>query len=377
MRISFRLAELLQQQEGLERGIIKRIAEATSLERHQVAAVMNNRAKYVSLGTLAALCEYLIEHHQVDRADLPGVLFRIEPEEFSALASDRKYVELCVGMWTDKRSPGADGGAGAFGSGVRRRWMMASDSYLLGNLLHELFRLGNQRRPERLQQRLVSAFVGLKSLEAIAAEARAVHREFREKKENCGLICLGSVKSNVVIEPVVAGAFGAEPFVPQDDVERPDDRRCPFFFRYRDDDVQPPSCHGGLRLARGEAVSAPGIYVQTAHGWEAHPCDDRRDAALVFYTYHVPVARLEMVIGGFSGRATHCLASGLRAVTRKLWPPPYDNGALQVGAFAIRFEFEPGAGDALSGADADWISRPSRTQIIPLEAEVLRRKIER
>ena len=57
MKISFRLQELLREHHDLERGVIKRIAEATSLERHQVAAVLSNKARYVSLDTLAGVCQ--------------------------------------------------------------------------------------------------------------------------------------------------------------------------------------------------------------------------------------------------------------------------------------------------------------------------------
>src|SRR3990172_1750144 len=105
MKISFRLQELLDEHHDLSRGTIKRIAKATSLERHQVAAVLGNRAKYVSMETLAALCQYLIEHHGMDRADLPGKLFRIEPDGFSPLVANPKLVELCIGMGAEKKKP--------------------------------------------------------------------------------------------------------------------------------------------------------------------------------------------------------------------------------------------------------------------------------
>ena len=384
MKISFRLQELLDEHHDLSRGTIKRIAKATSLERHQVAAVLGNRAKYVSMETLAALCQYLIEHHGMDRADLPGKLFRIEPDGFSALVANRKLVELCIGMRTEKKKPVKTDspsteitGLKKNGGVLRRRWVMAADSYLQGILLHELFGQGSEKHPELLEQRLVSAFTPELDLEEIRREAESVRRGFLKRAEDRGLICLGSVKSNVVIEAVVAAAFHARPFASQDGVRRPKDRSCPFFLRYRDDDAQPPSCHGGLRLARSKESAQPGIHFETAGGWTCCPSNPQEDAALVFYVYHVPRARLEMVIGGFSGRATHCLASGLRGITGQLWPPSYDTGELQVGAFIVRFEFAGSGSEPADGFDPEWMFRPSATEVIPLEEKVLSQKVQK
>jgi len=386
MKISFRLKELLEKHHDLERGIIKRISEATSLERHQVAAVLSNRVKYVSMDTLAAVCQYLIERHRIDRADLPGKLFRIEPERFSALVANRKFVELCVGMWAERKKKKpvrpdehhtTDTSPLRNGRGPKRRWVMASDSYLQGILLHELFGLGNESHPEFLEQRLVSAFTREVGLDDIRDEAESVYRDFCARAEDRGLICLGSVKSNVAIEAVIAEAFGAEPFASQDGVKRLKDRSCPFFLRYRDDDAQPPSCHGGLELARSKPSVQPGIYYETANGWTCCPSSTEEDAALVFYVYHVPLARLEMVMGGFSGRATHCLASSLRGITGKLWPPTYDTSELQVGAFVIRFKFANSAAQPDDDSDTEWMYRPLKTEVVALEEKVLKQKLER
>lgn len=385
MKISFRLKELLEQYHGLERGVIKRISKATGLERHQVAAVFNNKAKYVSMETLAALCQYLIEQHHIARADLPGKLFQIEPERFSMLVADRKFVELCVGMWTEKRkshsgeTPGDeedDSDSGRTGRRPHQRWVMASDTNLQGILLHELFGLGNENHPEFLEQRLVSAFAGEVGLEEIKEQADSVYGAFRNRVEDRGLICLGSVKSNGVSEAVIAEAFHAVPFVSQDGVRRLADRSCPFFLRYRDDDVQPPSCHGGLQLARSKESVQPGVYFETSNGWTCCPSSMNEDVALVFYVYHALLGRLEMVMGGFSGRATHCLASGLSGIMGKLWPPSYETNELKVGAFIVRFKFKEASAQAKRAADTAWIYHASSTEVIPLEKKVLERKLK-
>ena len=383
MKITFRLKELLEEYHDLERGTIKRISQATTLERHQVAAVLGNKAKYLSMETLAGVCQYLIEHHGIKRAELPGKLFRVEPEQFSALVADRKFVELCIGAWTDKKRPAgtrlrpARKHRPVDGRFPPRRWVMASDSYLQGNLLHELFALGNENRPEFVEQRLVSAYTRQIALGKLKREAERVYRRFRDRVKDRGLICLGSVKSNVVVEAVIAETFHAEPFASQDGVKRLKDRSCPFFFRYREDDAQPPSCHGGLKLGRSKKSTRPGIYYETASGWKLCPSNEREDVALVFYVYHVPLGRLEMVMGGFSGRATHCLASGLQGIVGKLWPPSYSSNEQLVGAFLIRFEFADSNVSPDEQRDDGWMYYPSTTEVIPLEEKVLKQKLKR
>jgi len=385
MKISFRLAELLEERNDLGRGTIKRICEQAPLERHKVADLLKNRAKYISLETMAALCDYLIERHQVDQAQLPGLLFRIEPEEFSALVADRRYLEICIGMWTERKvdratNPGerANGRGRKLGTRPKRRWVMASDSYLHGILLHELGlgHQGPQEQPKFLEQRLVSAFEEELGPEDAKREARKVHHQFRELGGDRGLICLGSMRSNVVVEQVIAENFNAAPFISQDSVVKPTERGCPFFFRYRDDDYQPASCYGGVNLAKAEASPEPGIYYETGGGsWTRCLSNDSEDAALVFYVRRVPEARLEMVLGGFSGRATQCLALGLRGLLGRLWPPSYDTSDLQIGAFIVRFEF--GNGQPGGTQNGQRMYEPSRTLVVPLDEEVLARRVKR
>lgn len=374
MKISFRLAELLEERQDLGRGVIKRICSRTSLERHQVAAILNNNAKYVSLQTLAGICKYLVERHHVDPAQLPGLLFRIEPEEFSALLASRPHLEIALGIRTESA---AEAGEEAGRRGPRRQWVMAADSYLHGVLLHELAGLrreGLQAPVQFMEQRLVPAFDAQWETAQVLREAQAFYDGFKQVRGDKAMVALGSVKSNIAVEMVFARAFGAEPFVSQDDVAQPQMRSCPIFFRYRDDDPAPPSCHGGLRLARGHEVSQPGIYYETADGqWQCCPSDEEHDVALVFYVYHLTLGRLEMVMGGFSGHGTLCLAAGLRHLTDRLWPPVYSRDDLMLGAFLVRFRLhEPGAEAAPAG---DEPYSPAETEVIRLDEAVVARRL--
>ena len=69
------------------------------------------------------------------------------------------------------------------------------------------------------------------------------------------LVCLGSVKSNPVVELVLAELFHCEPFVSQDEVNDPRERNCPIFMRLRDNDPHPASCSVGRVMHRSRRWS--------------------------------------------------------------------------------------------------------------------------
>ena len=66
----------------------------------------------------------------------------------------------------------------------------------------------------------------------------------------------------------------------------------------------------GSDYLRGQNSTRPGIYYETAGGaWECCPWDEKtHDAAFVFYIHRESQGRMEMALGGFSGRATRLLA---------------------------------------------------------------------
>ena len=80
MQISFQLARILKDHGIHGRGVINEIAEKAKLKRHQVSALMQNRVKHLPLETLDAICDYLVEEHQIPRTQLPAILFSLEPE---------------------------------------------------------------------------------------------------------------------------------------------------------------------------------------------------------------------------------------------------------------------------------------------------------
>ncbi len=375
MRLSFQLKKILGQHHETGRGRVSRICEHTGLKRHQVTAMLDDKVQYLSMKSLAAICAYLIEFHQVDADSLPGALFGFEAGDFWSMINRHDYVEVSFGMRSDKES--AD-----------HRWVMASDCLLHGKLIHEIRGLGAkafEKQPKILEQTLAPAVSLDGDSEKALKDGNVAYQRFNLLTGKRALLCLGSVKSNVMTEVIMAKAFGCDPYRTQDQVQDPTDRNCPVYLRYRKDDVKPDSCHAGQRLAQKRPSTKPGIYYETASGdWEFCPCNDTRDAALVFYFYSPASARLEMVLGGFSGRATRCLATSLGALSGEFWPPRYDTPKIKIGAFVVEFEWKTPGGKKKSsggksaagaGGGTAFLQSPSKTRVIPLSAEVFERRL--
>ena len=378
MRYSFRLAELLGHIPDPRKrpGTIKTIVEYTGLDRHQVAALLNNEVKYIPLKALSRLCDYLIEHGHVPADQLPGALFAIEPENFWEMLARRKRLELCVGVRREEE-----------GRNAENAWIVASDSVLLGELLNGVSTLGGTARhqqavqpsggihphPEHLKQTLVwSPFQSTD--ETVQDRAEEVYREFSHTTSDKALVCLGSVKSNPVTELIFAETFHCDPFTSQDTIGAKADRSCPIYLRYRDDDPHPASCCAGITLGQDGDDRQPGIYYQNPDGsWSLCPwTPEKDDAAFVFYIHREAQGRLEMVLGGFSGRATRLLAKYLSGRAESLWPPVFEGQGVQIGAFVIQFSVTPGSRKA---SDLIRIDPLAQTRVIPLSPEVIEQKL--
>ncbi|MCU0958998.1 MAG: helix-turn-helix transcriptional regulator [Pirellulaceae bacterium] len=384
MRYSFRLAELLGHVPDPRKrpGTIKAIVDYTGLDRHQVAALLKNEVKYIPMHALSRLCDYLIENGHASGDQLPGALFAVEPEHFWELLARRRRLEMCLGVRRGEEDEWPEGA-----------WVVASDSVLLGELLNGVSTLGGtamyvQRgkeggsshasqlvpHPEHLKQSLVWS-PGQMPRDVVVTRAREVYDAFSSAGSDQALICVGSMKSNPVAELVLANAFGCDPFVAVDDVPQPHHRACPFFLRYRVDDPHPPSCAGGTRLSQDDKSSAPGIYFEDkGHVWRYCGWDKpEHDTAFVFYMHRESQGRLEMVLGGFSGRATRLLAKTLSSGAEGFWPPIYSRHGIQVGAFIVKYTFSSEEAHQPDLLQTDLIAG---TTIIPLEQQVIARRLE-
>lgn len=381
MKVALKLAELLQKYaEGKQRGTINAIVKGLKekgghVERHTVAAMLNNEVKYLSVEVLGPLCEYLIDLG-VPAALLPGALFELVPGGFMEMLADSRDLAFCLGQRRHETWPGQD-------------FVVATDSQLQSELLARILRC---RRPadetapqvaagesadyHRLHQFYLTAPSERGSPEqwsAVCGAAREHYGWVDAQGADTALIALGSNKVNSMVELILATAFAATPFESQDDVAHPRDRACPLMFRYRQGDPKPPSCCGGSRLARDAKDAGPGIYYETKDGhWECCPCEDpsqkkraTRDAAFVCYRHRPNVSQVELACGGFSGRATGALATLLDPIVREL-PPPQYSGAYEIGMFVITFEFPAGPANPLL---------PPKHEVIPLDADVIHRRL--
>jgi hypothetical protein len=378
MRYAFRLAELLGHTPDRRKrpGTIKAIVEYTGLDRHQVAALLKNEAKYIPIEALSRLCDYLIEHGYARAEELPGALFAITPENFWEMLARRSRLEICVGV---RRPPDDDSADTA--------WIVASDSVLAGEVLNGVSTLGGTAKAiagkkgggkeiphiEHLRQTLVWS-PGTMSIDQVQSRAKYVHDEFCETGGDKAMVCLGSVKSNPTVELVLASAFGCDPYVSQDDVQKASERACPFFLRYRDRDPHPPACSAGMRLSKTEKADEAGLYYEQTDGsWAfAGGATPGKDAALVFYIFRESLGRLEMVLSGFSGRATRLLARTLAHRAEDFWPPIFHENYLQVGAFIVQYEASDEAEGPLDILSTDLLANAN---VLPLPAEAIARRL--
>ena len=382
MQYSFRLAELLGHIPDPRKrpGTIKSIVEYTGLDRHQVAALLKNEVKYIPLKALSRLCDFLIEHGHATAEQLPGSLFAVEPENFWELLARRRRLEMCVGVRKDSTDESSD-----------VSYVVASDSVLLGELLNGVTTLGGTAKlrksdgnmsmltsdalphPEHLKQSLVWS-PGQATEEEVLRRARLVYNEFSESKGDKAMIGIGSTKSNPVVEIVLANAFNCDPFVSQDNLDHAALRSVPFFIRYRDNDPHPGSCMAGMKLHDKDDQSKPGIYYENADGnWVRCGSDNpKEEAAFLFYIHRESQGRLEMVLGGFSGRATRLLARELATHGEDFWPPVYEMQGIQVGAFVIKFTLPT------SKKESDILRTDlvATTEVTAVPAEALARRLD-
>jgi hypothetical protein len=381
MRVRFRLSQLLARHNQTGHGLITRIKNATSIERHKVSRLLDDEEDKISLKHLGELCRFLIESCQVDPRELPGALFELEPSHFLSLLRSTPTLRTCFGVrQRSDAKPNAP-------------WASGTDSFLHGKLLEYLLRpeplprsaggddsaaegsRGRDRvaysRSQPLQirsfhQEQVHAASSARldnpaerddELSLLRQDAERVYRALhaavdssnRERSEAVGHVALllGTIKSNPACELAAARTFAAVPWgdhgrsqadlaagSPEQLVRTPAERAVPFYVRYRDRrnseylDPAIPSCSAGNRLAQSKVKcggngTTPGIYYETPGGaWECAPWSDDRDAALVLYDYDRVYGNVEVTMGGFTARATLMLADRLEQIADSLMPEP-------------------------------------------------------
>lgn len=360
-----------------------RICDATGLERHAVAALYHNKVSYVSMKTLATICDYLVEHGGVPRSEVLQRLFGLEVGDFWGMLVRPSHLRICAGIRNIDQP-------------LARRWMMASDAMLQGKLLHKISQTalhatpGGPARPveddaappapaasrgQIFEQHLVMSPPYQGSRDDVIDEARQLYESVNEYRDGeQALICLGSPKSNPVAELVYAHAFGLVAFRSADTAS-PGERRSPIFYVYREDGPQPESCCGGLQLpgsSPSDPLPEPGIYYENEDAqWVHCACDDeQRVSAVIFYVYRRHWGRVEVVIGGYSSQATEQLARVVPTLNTDRLRTIYSGPGLNIGAMIVEIEMERHRGDSRPTPQRHPSVNP-----IQLEKSVIERRV--
>jgi hypothetical protein len=121
-------------------------------------------------------------------------------------------------------------------------------------------------------------------------------------------------------------------------------------------------------------VTEAGLYYEQSDGsWKfAGGSSASRDAALVFYIFRESLGRLDMVLSGFSGRATRLLARTLAHRAEDFWPPVYHHNYLQVGAYIVTYEATESVEESSDILSTDLLANAT---VIPIPAEAIARRL--
>ncbi len=346
MRIRLRLAKLLNVPPYGNKAV-SQLASDMHVTRHQLMHALDEDSKQINRQVLEAICDYLIENELAAPADLPHTLFALGPHQFWSMIQSCAHVLLTMGKrwdshWHDSVVVAAD-------SMLHSTLVTGITDPHLDATTDESLRFVPASGPPQIDSRLVPSWVVRDPhADETINEAGRVMATHRAVRESSALVCIGSVKSNPVTELVLAHTFRrARPFEPEDRVADPCDRSCPFAFVYRPTDVHSRSCWAGERLHQHDTGRVPGIYYETKTGTWAHIpwSEDEQDGGLVVYRYDRIERKLDMVIGGFTGRATRCLAELLKKRARDyFWPPTIQEDDLDVGVFLVKMTARPDTG---------------------------------
>jgi len=362
MKITVNVSRYLQSEIDNGKSVV-RLAEEMHMGEFQLRHLLKPEPATIDRRSIEKVCTYLIDNNIVDQSQLPGVLLSFETNGFWNLLADRDRIDVFTGV---RRH------------GSRGLLIVAADSILTTNIIFRSTNTGSINRPT-IDQQLVRTWDGNGLNEAaIQKEAIKEFKTFRSRHaDKAGVFC-GSVKSNPAIEPAIARAFKeATPFESQDNVGAPHERSCPLIWLCRENDPHPPSVCTGRQLSETIKGDGPGIYYEVPGGswkrvaWE----EETSDAALVYYRHDLNKAHLDMVLGGFSGRSTRCLANYLReSEPEQFWPPVYEDKHLVIGVYVVKFTF--GAHGKNQGSGITSFQRPKTVQVFPLDGEVLESRIK-
>ena len=359
-RLSIQLQKLLQSYKCKDWGAIEQIHKKTGLSRSITSQLKDNSANSISLDTLEKIAGFFESEYHIPPAELLGALFGVQPsgfwKMFDASRSEHFEVQICQGVRYDPKTS-------------EPRWINAYDAYLSATFITQLL-ASSEGRQSHLKTHLPRSW-NSENERQIFDEAEGFHADFQNNRASRALVCIGSMKTQPLSECVLADLFKVKPFTPSRlGVEHIKTRHIPMYFQYRLNDPDLPSSCGGRKFTQKGLNGQGGIaYEVDENRWEFCPNTESQDAAIVVYVYRPPIDSVEVVLAGFSGRATGCIALGLSNLANELWPPQYESSDLQLGAFVIRYEFSQSATQA--GELHPILVEPIKTDVIPISKQVL------
>jgi hypothetical protein len=363
LNLSIQLNKLLLKHDPTpDWGRIERICRKTGLNRRCITALVRGTAAEIRIGTLEAIVSYLVNECHLSLREALAGLFGLQPSAFWNMFGsgndDGFKVRVWQGVRTDKTTS-------------EPKWVNAYDAYLSETFSRNLLAGVTPRQPN-LKHSLLRSYSGEELHREVAAEACRCYEKFRKDPVRRALVCIGSMKSMPLSECVMAHTFGVKPFEAGPSNRELAARAVPVFFRYRSDDPQPPSVFGGVQLPLPAAKNQAGIAFESKSGkWEFCPVSENEDVALVFYVCRPATDTIEIVLAGFSGQATGCLAMKLADLTKSFWPPTYNEPHLKAGAYIVRFDFRGSKPDPQS-----IIGKTFKSKVIALPREVIARRLD-
>ena len=365
MQVELRIRQFLEQDGRLKRGIINELAGDLGIHRHSVRKLINGEAESISLKTLGNLCQWLQREREVPADELPQVLFGYRPEALWEAVADTGRATLYLGEYlqVEEGSP-------------LRLWVSQRDMVLAGAIVEELNTdTGAGKRAPIIHHEYVpfrfatgTPDISRRYFDQDSDKARRMFLGLRGNRTNAAHILIGSAEVNYLVECWVADLFGCKPFVAPEG-----EPRVPFYMKSRHTDTGLESCHAGRAAPFGyKGRAQPGIFYLNEKGtWVACPwVRDRKDAGLVAIVRRPGANATEMVIYGFSGRATAAMATHVVRNAKPFWPLYYESKArgIEIGVYVCKFTL--GGSPTPAGADT---FQTKKMDVVPISPRILNR----
>ena len=331
MEIFFQLEKILKRHDLEKQVTAVQLATYLDVHRQTVAKLLSGEARVINLDVVSRLCRWLLDQG-VPQEELPAGLFGMVPSELWKAVAGKQRTSLCLGQYHEMLEDPV---------GPARLWISRRDADVANAILKRLYPLRGaagastlgfsyipfrfRTTPDGRRQRFLTED---------APAAKRVFREMQEQKADTASILLGSAEVNYLVEIFMANLWGIRPFQRSDEK-----RRAPVYVLFRHSWSGMTSCFGGLEPPPGlEGKGEPGIYYLGPRGqWNLCPWKpDKEDAALVILVNDPAASAIDLVLAGYTGRATAAMEECFVGETKPFWPPYCQIDGRQIGVYICR-----------------------------------------